>query len=107
MSTSSSALALRAQLRLSQAEFARLVGADVRSVARWESARAKPAGGSRAVILALSYFLGKRPENEVNVRELLTQYARLGGLSYMLFDLIERMLTDGKTEKCIDQKKDA
>ena len=107
MSTQPSASALRARLQLTQGEFARLVGADIRSVARWESARAKPSGGSRVVILVLAYFLEKRPENEVEVRDLLTRYARLGGLAYMLVDLIERVLTDGKTEKSITPKKGA
>ena len=107
MSIQLSALALRARLQLTQGEFARLVGADIRSVARWESSRAKPSGGSRVVITVLSYFLEKRPENEVAVRDLLTSYARLGGLAYMIVDLIERVLTDGKTEKSITPKKGA
>lgn len=96
---------LRAALQLTQVEFARLVGADVRSVARWEALGAKPSGGSKVVIAVLAYYLEKRPENEVEFRRLMSSYAALGGLAYMLVDLMERALTDGKTEKSIPSKK--
>jgi DNA-binding transcriptional regulator YiaG len=53
---------LRARLQITQKEFACLVGADVRSVARWEASTAKPCGSSRMVIAVFAYFLENRPE---------------------------------------------
>lgn len=90
---------LRSRLALTQVEFARLVGADVRSVARWEAQRSRPTGGSRVVIQVLRVFLEKRPEDEADLKILLARYASIGGLAYMIVDLIERSLTDGEERK--------
>jgi transcriptional regulator with XRE-family HTH domain len=98
---------LRARLQLTQVEFARLVGADVRSVARWEASKAKPSGGSRAVVTVFEYFLENRPELEAEFRHLLAGYARLGGLAYMLSDLLNRAFTDGDSQKSNFVKKGA
>jgi transcriptional regulator with XRE-family HTH domain len=96
---------LRTRLALTQSEFARLVGADTRSVAWWEAEPAKPSGGSRVVITALAFFLEKWPDCEVAFQFLMARYASLGGLAFMISDLMERMLTDGKTEKKQHAKK--
>ena len=70
---------LRTRLQLTQGEFARLVGADIRSVSRWERERAKPAGGARVVIAVLGFFLENRPEIEAEFQLLMSRYASLGG----------------------------
>jgi len=57
------------------------------------------------VIAVLAFFLEKRPDYETAFRTLMSRYASLGGLAFMISDLIERMLTDGKTEKSITSKK--
>jgi len=98
---------LRARLQITQKEFARLVGADVRSVARWEASTAKPCGSSRMVIAVFAYFLENRPELEAEFRALLTGYVRLWGLAFMLADLMNRLLADGEERKSDHMKKDA
>jgi DNA-binding transcriptional regulator YiaG len=56
---------LRARLRLTQSELARLVGVSAGAIAQWESGRASPAGPNRRRLVALRK-LGRR-----DVRRLL------------------------------------
>lgn len=82
---------IRTRLELTQEEFAMLVGADVRTVARWEAGDCQPSGTSKQVVAAILALLQK-PENEELLKKRLTFYARLGGLAYMVFDLLDRSL---------------
>ena len=52
---------------LTRAEFSHIVGADPRSVARWEggcpsSGETGPTGGSKAVVMALQIFTERHPD---------------------------------------------
>jgi transcriptional regulator with XRE-family HTH domain len=81
---------IREKLELTQEEFATLVGADVRSVARWEAGDCEPTGTSKQVLAAILAIMQKQPENAEALKKLLSFYAKLGGLAFMVFDLIDR-----------------
>lgn len=78
---------LRRRLGFTQAAFAQLVGADLRSVIRWER-DVEPSGAPAAVILALSIALDRAGRAESSMVKWLQQQAQLGGLANMLLTLL-------------------
>lgn len=90
---------IREQLELTPEEFASLVGADVRTVVRWETGGCEPSGTSKAVIAAILAIMQKQPENAEALKKLLSFYAKLGGLAFMVFDLIDRAVCGDENGK--------
>ena len=76
---------LRSFLGLTPQEFALLVGVDTRTVMRWESGGAEPAGASHALIHTM-YFRIRLPGGE-KLKELLVDSAKVGGLPALLTTL--------------------
>lgn len=76
---------LRARLDVDVVTFARIVGADARSVRRWEAGLARPSGSSAAVIGGLTEALDRDP----GVAVLLRTAGRIG-LAYLIVRLAER-----------------
>jgi transcriptional regulator with XRE-family HTH domain len=80
---------LRDRLGLSQTQFARLVGVDVRSVLRWESGEGpRPKGSAAAVLSGIREKLEGDPRRAKKVIELLAGAAAVGGLAYLLVKLL-------------------
>ena len=96
MFTAERVKALRTRLGLSQAEFARTVGADVRSIARWESGGAQPSGSVVGVMTALEMTLAKHPEQDSEVAKFIVGAAAVGGLAFVLMKLLEAVFENGK-----------
>lgn len=80
---------LRQRLGLTQAEFARAVGADVRSVARWEAGKSQPSGSAIGVLTAFEMTLNKYPENDSVIAKFIVRAAAAGGLVFLLMELLE------------------
>jgi transcriptional regulator with XRE-family HTH domain len=89
---SSEIRALRKRLGLSQSGFAQLVGADLRSVIRWENGAASPSGAPAAVLTALQTALSKSEKPEDLISFVLKATA-VGGLAYLLITLLEEATT--------------
>lgn len=81
--------ALRQQLNVSQADFARLVGVDTRTVARWEAGTARPTGAAEAVLVALREKLSKDPDEAAAVAAFVIGAVAVGGLAYLLVKLLD------------------
>lgn len=88
--------ALRERLGLTQTEFARTVGADVRSVARWESGESQPSGSAVGVLTALEMTLEKHPEKDNEIAKFIVGAAAVGGLAFLLMKLLESVVENGK-----------
>jgi len=74
---------------MSRAQFARLVGVDVRTVIRWESKSApRPKGTSEAVLSAIREQLDADPGGADRVIKFLLGTAAVGGLAYVLVKLL-------------------
>lgn len=80
---------LRQRLGLTQAEFARAVGADVRSVARWEAGKSRPSGSAIGVLTAFEMALAKYPGNDNAIAKFIVRTAAVGGLAFLLVELLE------------------
>lgn len=95
MWTSREIFALRRRLGLNQAQFARLLGVDVRSVLRWESSDGpRPKGSAQAVLNGIREQLEGDPRTAKKVIELLTGAAAVGGLAYLLVKLLGSVAKD-------------
>jgi len=82
--------AIRQRLKLSQADFANLLGVDVRTVARWESTSGpRPAGPAEAVLNGLNEKLSKDPNEADDVLRFLVSAAAVGGLAYLIVKLLD------------------
>lgn len=87
---------LRTRLGLTQAEFARTIGADVRSVARWESGDSQPSGAAVGVLTALEMTLQKHPDQTDEILRFVVGAAAVGGLAFLLISLLEAAIGAGK-----------
>ena len=91
---------LRQRMSLSQAEFAKLLGVDVRSVIRWESEDGpRPKGSAEAVMTGIREKLEGDPRNAKKVIKLLTGTAAVGGLAYLLVKLLGSAAKDDEPEE--------
>lgn len=80
---------LRQRMSLSQAEFAKLLGVDVRSVIRWEDPEGPRPKGSAAQILAgIREQLEREPKQADKVLKVLASAAAVGGLAYLVMKLL-------------------
>lgn len=91
MWTPSTIQGLRRQLGLGQPGFARLVGVDARTVARWEAGTARPTGASEAVLSAMTEKLRRDPADAEDVIAFLAGAAAIGGLAYLLIKLLDEL----------------
>lgn len=83
---------LRSRLKMSRAQFARLTGVDVRTVARWESPDGpRPTGAGAAVLRAIVEAIALRPhvEDKNLLIESIRRDVEIGGLSYLLVRLLQ------------------
>lgn len=93
MWTAEEVRALRSTLEMSQSEFARLIGVDQRTVARWESgnSNSRPSGASEQILSALNQKLivdASRAEAHA-LKKFLTGTVAVGGLAYLLMKLLD------------------
>ncbi len=88
MWTAADVTALRTELRLGPAEFARLCGVDVRTVARWEMGESTPTGASEAVLDGVRHALAKGRPAKNDLIALLAGALAVGGLAYLLAELL-------------------
>ena len=90
---------LRGRMSLSQAEFAKLLGVDVRSVIRWEDPEGPQPKGSAAQILAgIREQLEREPNNADKVLKVLASAAAVGGLAYLVMKLLGAATSDRSDE---------
>jgi len=91
MFTAERAKALRDKFGLSQFDFAQVIGADVRSVARWETGASRPNGSANEIMIALEIGLSKDLIKD-NLVKLVTDVSTIGGLAFLLLSLFEGAL---------------
>lgn len=96
MWTAPEILDLRTRLNLGQAEFAKLVGVDVRTVSRWETGAAKPTGAAEAVLNAVREKLksAKSPDAANDLIAFIVGAVAIGGLAYLLVKLLDSATED-------------
>lgn len=82
---------------MSQAEFARAVGADARSVYRWEAGTSKPSGSSLEVMNALDATLKRNEDKSSEVTGIVFGAIAVGGLGFLLLSLLEGALSKTPT----------
>ncbi len=80
---------LRNRFKLDQADFARLVGVNTRTVHRWELGDAVPTGAASAVLLAVDEKLRKDPSQADEIIAFLVSASAIGGLAYVLIRLLD------------------
>jgi len=83
--------ALRDKFGLSQFDFAQVIGADVRSVVRWEAGASQPSGSAKEIMIALEIGISKESMRE-NLVKLVTDASAIGGLGFLLLTLFEAAL---------------
>jgi DNA-binding transcriptional regulator YiaG len=86
--------ALRHRMGLDPAGFAKVVGVDARTVARWELGAAHPTGAAEAVLFALREKLNKDPAHAEKVIAFIVGAAAVGGLAYLLVKLLDEVTED-------------
>jgi putative transcriptional regulator len=84
---------LREKLGMSQVEFARSVGADARSVSRWESGTAKPSGSSLEVMNAIDATFKRNQDRASDVAGIVFGAMAVGGLGFLIVSLLEQALS--------------
>lgn len=86
---------MRRRLNLSQAEFAKLLGVDVRSVSRWENGESKPTGAAEAVMAGLKEKLDRDPDSTQKIVSAIAAAVAIGGLAYLIIKLFDTLTTEG------------
>jgi len=76
-------------MRMSPAEFARLLNVDVRSVYRWESGESTPSGTAESVLLGIRQAMAAGTDKVANALAIVGGLAVLGGLGLLVHKLIE------------------
>lgn len=79
--------AIRADYQMDQGEFARLLGADVRTVNRWELGTATPSGSSLAVLAGLREAINSSAVPGL-IAQRCREWAAVGGVAYVLVRLM-------------------
>ena len=86
---------IRRRLGLSQGKFARLLGVDAGTVGRWESSEGpRPKGAPAEVLGAISEQLQSEPKQAARLVKILGTTAAVGGLGYLILELLRRALKD-------------
>jgi len=82
-------MALRHRLGVERSLFARVTGADTRTVTRWEKDQCSPSGASLAVMTALQEALDTADvPKAARIAAYVVRAAQLGGLSYLMVKLL-------------------
>lgn len=71
------------------AQFASLLGVDLRTAHRWETGEAKPTGAAEAVMTGLRESLDKRPDAGPALAKFVLGAAAVGGLAYLIVKLFD------------------
>ncbi|HYO51706.1 helix-turn-helix domain-containing protein [Archangium sp.] len=87
--TASEIRELRERLRMEPAQFASLLGVDLRTAQRWETGEARPTGAAEAVMTGLRESLDKRPEAGPALAKFVLGAAAVGGLAYLIVKLFD------------------
>lgn len=83
---------LRNKLKMEKPIFARLVNVDSRTISMWEAGKAKPNSAASAVLIGLiELFRQKSETQQQEVIKIATSAAGMGGLSYLVFTLLDRV----------------
>lgn len=80
---------LRARLGMNKSTFARLLGADVRTVTRWETGYAESSGTAEAVMVGIRESLAKNQHNADVLIKVITSAVDVGGLAYLIVKLVD------------------
>jgi transcriptional regulator with XRE-family HTH domain len=84
---------IRNQLEMTQAQLAKLLGVDTRSVTRWESGASRPTGSAEAILNGLREKLSKDPDTLDSILSVIGGAVAVGGLAYLIVKLLDA-LTD-------------
>ena len=82
---------IREHMRMSRAEFARLLNVDARSVYRWENGESVPSGSAESVLLGVRQALSTRNDKVTKALAVIGGLAALGGLGLLINKLIEML----------------
>ena len=82
---------MRNRLNLSQADFAKLLGVDIRSVNRWENGISRPTGSAEAILSAIREKLDKDPDSASQILALIGMVVAIGGLAYLIIKLLDEL----------------
>ena len=80
---------MRQRLNLSQADFAKLLGVDVRSVSRWETGNSIPTGAAEEILTGLKEKLDGDPDSAQQVIGAIAAAIAIGGLAYFVIKLLD------------------
>jgi len=84
-------------MKLTRAEFAKLVGVDVRTVTRWETADGpRPTGAAEAILNGLNEKLTKDPDTADQVLKFVLGAVAVGGLAYLIVKLLDTASSKSK-----------
>lgn len=80
---------------MEQGDFARLVGVDSRTVARWEEGKVQPTGAAVEVMNGLREKLEKDPNSAEEIIKFVVGAAAIGGLAYLLIKALDAITEKG------------
>lgn len=86
---------MRDRLKLSQADFAKLLGVDVRSVSRWETGNSVPTGAAEEILTGLKEKLDSDPDSAQQIIGTIVAAVAIGGLAYLIIKLLDALVTKG------------
>jgi transcriptional regulator with XRE-family HTH domain len=86
---------MRQRLNLSQADFAKLLGVDVRSVSRWETGNSIPTGAAEEILTGLKEKLDGDPDSAQQIIGAIAAAIAIGGLAYLVIKLLDAFTTKG------------
>jgi transcriptional regulator with XRE-family HTH domain len=87
---------MRNRLNLNQADFAKLLGVDIRSVNRWENGLSRPTGSAEAILSALKKKLDTDPDSTQRILTTIGAAVAIGGLAYLIIKLLDALTSDEK-----------
>ncbi len=85
---------LRISLHMTEEEFCRLLGIDLRTLRRWEAHQGAPAGAALQTIAGLEEALRRHPERSDFLVEYIRSASAVGGVSYLLVRLFDDLTRD-------------
>jgi transcriptional regulator with XRE-family HTH domain len=88
--------ALRSALQLDQADFAKAVGVDPRTVLRWENGEGRPTGPAEAALNGIRGKLKKDPDSLPSIVGIMAGAVAFGGLSYLILKLFDALTEEGE-----------
>jgi len=84
---------IRDRLGMEQPDFAKMLGVDTRTVARWEVGTASPTGTAEAVLAGLRESFAKAPSQAGQIAAIVAGAVALGGVAYLVVKLFDALLT--------------